>query len=195
MNEVFYIGRDDIPRKVVLGEGEKLFWTLVYLPGSAPAQVNLDIDLAGPGAQADIAGVYLCPQGEILSLGIRVSHLSGGCSSRQLFKGIAGEGSRVSFDGLIYVARDSQKTKAYQESHTILLSDKALVTTSPQLEIYADDVECSHGATTGFLNADEEFYMRSRGIPEQEARRLQIISFLAPVLGRLPEESRYDILP
>lgn len=195
MNKVFYIGRDEIPQKVVLGENERLFWTLVYLPGSAPAEVNLQVDLSAPGADADIAGVYMCPSGERLSLNVNVRHLSGGCTSRQLFKGIAGALASVTFDGLIYVARDAQKTKAYQESHTILLSDTALVSTSPQLEIYADDVECSHGATTGFLSADEEFYMRSRGIPEEEARRLQIISFLAPVLERLPEESRYEILP
>ena len=89
------------------------------------------------------------------------------------------------FDGLIHVAPDAQKTEAYQENHSILLSGEAQVQTSPQLEIYADDVVCSHGATIGSLSEDELFYMRSRGIPEAEARQMQIQSFLSPVLSRL----------
>ena len=91
-------------------------------------------------------------------------------------------------------APDAQKTEAYQENHNILLDDTARVETRPQLEIYADDVECSHGATTGYLNPDEQFYMRSRGIPEDEARRLQVISFLSSVLEDVPEEVRDGIL-
>ena len=77
--------------------------------------------------------------------------------------------------------------------HSILLSDKAFVEACPQLEVYADDVECSHGTTSGYLNADEQFYMRSRGISEQEARRLQMISFISPVASRLPEELQKEI--
>lgn len=222
MDRVFIIGRDQVPQFVRLESGEKLRWTLVFCPSlfldgrsaccsgaasplipAAPLQqadgcgerkMTIEVDLCGPGAGADIAGLYLCPDSERLELNVLVRHVSGGCVSRQLFKGIAGGTSRASFNGLIYVARDAQKTKAYQENHTILLSDRAKVETRPQLEIYADDVECSHGATTGFLNADELFYMRSRGIPEEEARRLQMISFLAPVLERLPEELRDEII-
>ena len=82
----------------------------------------------------------------------------------------------------MYVAQDAQKTEAFQENHSLLLSEGAVTETRPQLEIYADDVKCSHGATTGFLNPDELFYMRSRGIPEKEARTLQMLSFLAPVI-------------
>jgi len=86
------------------------------------------------------------------------------------------------------VAQDAQKTEAYQENHNIVLSEEALVNTKPQLEIYADDVKCSHGATVGKLNEDEQFYMRSRGIPEDEAKVLQMISFAAPVLSGLEDE-------
>ena len=77
-------------------------------------------------------------------------------------------------------------TDAAQESRTLLLSDAATAEARPQLEIYADDVKCSHGATTGYLNPEELFYMRSRGIPEAEARAMQIEAFLAPILNRLP---------
>ena len=85
------------------------------------------------------------------------------------------------------MAPGADRTEAYQVNHNIVLSDKAKVDTRPQLEIYADDVKCSHGATVGSLNADEEFYMRSRGIPQKEAKVLQMISFVAPVLERIAD--------
>ena len=178
---------------VSLKDDERLDWTLVCLPGTSDA-VDLNISLDGPGAEVDIAGLYLCNSDEKVTLNVNVRHNSGGCTSHQLFKGIVGGNANASFDGLIYVAHGAQKTKAYQENHSILLSSTAKAESRPQLEIYADDVECSHGATTGFLGEDELFYMRSRGIPEKEARKLQIISFLAPVLERLPEELRDDII-
>jgi Fe-S cluster assembly protein SufD len=115
------------------------------------------------------------------------------CNSRQLFKGVAGGSSRVDFYGKIIVAQDAQRTEAYQENHNILLSDDARVDTKPQLEIYADDVKCSHGATIGRLNEEEQFYMRSRGITLEDAKVLQMISFLAPVLEAVPESEREDV--
>ena len=95
----------------------------------------------------------------------------------------------LQFHGVIVVAPDAQQTEAYQENHNIVLTDQARVETRPQLEIYADDVKCSHGATVGQLNEDELFYMRSRGIPEKEAKTLQMLSFLSPVIpeGRAEE--------
>ena len=93
----------------------------------------------------------------------------------------------------MYVAKGAQKTTARQQNRNILLSANARIHSEPQLEIYADDVECSHGATCGYLNEDERFYMQSRGIPEEEARRMQILSFLSPVMSRLPKD-RQDYL-
>lgn len=93
------------------------------------------------------------------------------------------------FFGKITVAQDAQKTEAYQSNHNLLLSEDARVNTRPQLEIYADDVKCSHGATVGRLNEEEQFYMRSRGITVQEARALQMISFLNPVLSAIGDEA------
>jgi Fe-S cluster assembly protein SufD len=185
-NEVYVIGRDSAPQYLRLEAGESRNVTLVFLPG-ATGRFVLEADLVGPGASLDLAGLYLCPDSEQLDLRLLVRHSVGGCVSRQLFKGLVGGTARAAFDGLVYVAQDAQKTEAYQENHTILLSDNARVETRPQLEIYADDVQCSHGATTGYLNPEELFYLRSRGIPEAEARRLQMVAFLAPVLRRLPE--------
>ena len=191
-SEVYIIGRDAVPQFLRLDAGEARSMTLVVPPGTS-ARLGLEIDLCGPGASLDLAGVYLCNDAERVDLRVLVRHTSGGCTSRQLFKGIVGGTARAAFDGLIYVAQDAQKTQAYQENHTLLLSGTAFAESRPQLEIYADDVQCSHGATTGYLNPDELFYLRSRGIPEAEARRLQMIAFLAPVLRRLPEPLAEEI--
>lgn len=191
-NRVYVIGRDSAPQYLRLEAGEELAMTLVVPPG-VDAQLSLEIDLAGEGASLDLAGLYLCPDAERVSLRVLVRHTCGGCSSRQLFKGIVGGTARASFDGLILVAEGAQKTQAFQENHTLLLSGTAFAESRPQLEIYADDVQCSHGATTGYLNPDELFYLRSRGIPEAEARRLQMIAFLTPVLRRLPDPISEEI--
>ena len=192
MDKVFVIGRDPVPSFTSLGEGERVRWTFVVLPGTS-CDLCFEIDADAPGCEIDLAGLYLCGGDEKVRIKALLKHNCGGCTSRQLFKGLVGGSADAVFDGLIYVAPDAQKTKAYQENHSILLSRSARAESRPQLEIYADDVECSHGATTGFLNAEEQFYMRSRGIPEAEARRLQMIAFLAPVAGRLPEELAEEI--
>ena len=191
-SRIYVIGRDYAPQFLRLDAGEELSMTLVIPPGT-DADLSMEVDLTGPGARLDLAGLYLCPGAERVDLRVLVRHATGGCTSRQLFKGIVGGTARAAFDGLIYVAPDAQKTEAYQENHTLLLSDTARVETRPQLEIYADDVQCSHGATTGYLNPDELFYLRSRGIPEAEARHLQMQAFLAPVLRRLPAEIAEEI--
>lgn len=166
--------------------GETLELQYVVLPGEN-RDIRVSIDLCGSGAEAHIKGLYLCKDQEKVTFRILMHHRAPGCKSTQLVKGIAGGSAQVHFDGRIVVAPDAQQTEAYQENHNIVLTDTAQVTTRPQLEIYADDVKCSHGATVGRLNDDELFYMRSRGIPEAEARKLQILSFLSPVI---PADSR-----
>ena len=190
-NRVFVIGRDTVPGAVSLKAGESLRWTFVV---TSACKLDLTVDIQGEGCDVDIAALYVCGGSDRADFKVEVRHNSGGSVSRQLFKGIVSGSAKVSFDGLIYVAPDAQRTKAYQENHTILLSEGARVETRPQLEIYADDVECSHGATTGYLSAEELFYMRSRGISEKDARRLQIISFLSPILERLDGTLRGQIL-
>lgn len=167
--------------------GEVLNLQFVVLPGES-RDIEVSIDLDGPGAQAHIKGLYLCGADEKVSFRIVMHHRAPGCHSTQMIKGIAGGSAEVHFDGTIVVAPDAQQTEAYQENHNIVLTDQARVETRPQLEIYADDVKCSHGATVGQLNADELFYMRSRGIPEAEARTLQMLSFLSSVIPAGREE-------
>ena len=193
MDRVYRVGIDEVPKRLTLKEAEELRLVFVVMPGIS-ADVPFDISIEREGVNLEIYGLYLCPRSEQVNFRVRVRHLVGGSRSTQLFKGIAGGSARVGFNGLIYIAPDAQKTKAFQENHTLLLSDDALIDTRPQLEIYADDVECSHGATTGSLNPDELFYMRSRGIPEELARRIQIHSFISPVLKHLPEDLQRQIL-
>ena len=163
-----------------VGAGEKLELTFVVLPGES-RDIDVAIDLVGEGAEVSLKGLYLCGGDERVNFRILMHHRAPGCVSRQLFNGIAGGSSRVTFDGRIIVAPDAQKTEAYQENHNIVLSDRAHAETMPQLEIYADDVKCSHGATVGRLDEEALFYMRTRGVPEKDAKVLQMLSFLSPV--------------
>jgi Fe-S cluster assembly protein SufD len=161
--------------------GEKLELSFVVLPGES-RDITYTVDLLGPGSEAHIKGLYLCKEDEKVNIHVVMHHAAAGCHSTQLIKGIAGGRADVHFGGTIVVAPDAQQTEAFQENHNIVLTETAKVETLPQLEIYADDVKCSHGATVGQFNEDELFYMRSRGIPEAEARTLQMLSFLSPVI-------------
>ena len=178
-----------LPQHIVVERDACLDMVLLVYPGVS-CDIRLDVTLAGEGAQANIYGAYVCGGEEKVKIAVDVHHDLPHCNSRQLFKGIAGGKSKVDFYGKIIVAQDAQRTEAYQENHNILLSDDAKVDTKPQLEIYADDVKCSHGATIGRLNEEEQFYMRSRGITLEDAKVLQMISFIAPVLEQIPEEER-----
>ena len=178
-----------IPQSIVVEKDAEVNIVIVVFPQTS-CDVRLDVRLVGEGAQANIYGAYVCGGEEKVRIAVDMHHDVPHCNSRQLFKGIAGGSSRVDFYGKIVVAQDAQRTEAYQENHNILLSDDARVDTKPQLEIYADDVKCSHGATIGRLNEEEQFYMRSRGITLEDAKVLQMISFLAPVLEAVPETDR-----
>jgi Fe-S cluster assembly protein SufD len=179
------------PQNIVVERNSKADVVILIMPGVS-CDIKLDVTLKGEGAETNIYGAYVCGADERVKIAVDMHHDMPHCNSRQLFKGIAGGTSRVDFYGKIIVAQDTQKTEAYQENHNILLSDDAKVDTKPQLEIYADDVKCSHGATIGRLNEEEQFYMRSRGIPLEDAKVLQMISFLAPVLEHIPDAGIRD---
>lgn len=192
MVEVIIVSEGGFRRDVNVEAGQRNDMVLVVMPGVS-CDVSLDVTLSGEGAEANIYGAYVCGGEEKVKIAVDMHHDVPHCNSRQLFKGIAGGSSRVDFYGKIIVAQDAQRTEAYQENHNILLSDDTRVDTKPQLEIYADDVKCSHGATIGRLNEEEQFYMRSRGITLEDAKVLQMISFLAPVLEAVPEAERETI--
>lgn len=189
----YFVGRDVVPETIVLGRDEELSVLLIALPGVS-ADVSLKVDLNGEGARFALNGVGISTADEKIRVHVELRHNVPGCSSSQLFKNLVGGMARVDFYGRIIVAQDAQKTEAYQANHNLLLSETARVNTKPQLEIYADDVKCSHGATIGKLNEEEQFYMRSRGISLAEARFLQMISFVSPVFELVPEETERERL-
>jgi Fe-S cluster assembly protein SufD len=176
----------DIPQTIVVERDAKVEIIVVVMPGVS-CDIRLDVRLTGEGAEANVYGAYVCGGEEKVKIAVDMHHDMPHCNSRQLFKGIAGGVSKVDFYGKIIVSQDAQRTEAYQENHNILLTDGAKVDTKPQLEIYADDVKCSHGATIGRLNEEEQFYMRSRGISLEDAKVLQMISFIAPVLDNIED--------
>lgn len=178
----------EIPSNIEVGADATLDLTVIVLPGVS-ARIPLTIDLTGTHSEVRLSGIYLCSGHDDVTFDITMHHRTGDCRSQQTFNGLATGEAKCGFFGKIVIAPDAQRTEAFQENHNILLSDTARVNTKPRLEIYADDVKCSHGATVGKLNEDEQFYMRSRGIPEDEAKVLQMISFVAPVLETIPEEA------
>ena len=193
MTEVIIVSQGQIIRNIEVQSGQRKDMVLLVYPGVS-CDIRLDVTLVGEGAEANIYGAYVCGGDEKVNIAVDMHHDLPHCNSRQLFKGIAGGKSRVDFYGKIIVAKDAQRTEAYQENHNILLSDDAKVDTKPQLEIYADDVKCSHGATIGRLNEEEQFYMRSRGITLEDAKVLQMISFIAPVLDNISDPGQREAI-
>ena len=180
-------------QRLDLERGARAEILVLVLPGS-DCELKMEVRLRGEGAEANLYGAYVCGADEKVKLAVDMYHDVPHCNSRQLFKGIAGGSSHVDFYGKIIVAQDAQRTEAYQENHNLLLSENAKVDTKPQLEIYADDVKCSHGATIGRLNEEEQFYMRSRGISLEDAKVLQMISFISPVLEKIQDEAQREAL-
>lgn len=146
---------------------------------------NQFVTLNEQGAECDLEGVYITDGTQHCDNYVRMHHAVPHCNSNQLFKGVAEDESHAIFTGQIYVAKDAQKTIALQENHNIVLSDKARIDTRPQLEIYADDVKCSHGATVGRIDDEQMFYLRSRGIDQQAAQKMIIYAFAAELTEAL----------
>jgi Fe-S cluster assembly protein SufD len=146
---------------------------------------NVYVNLAGEGADNQSFGLYLADDEQHVDNYTYVNHLVPNCTSNQLYKGILDENSTGVFNGKIHVWKDAQHTQAYQRNNNILLTDTAKMNTRPQLEIYADDVKCSHGATVGQLDTDALFYLRSRGIPYKESMHLLLYAFTHAVLSEI----------
>ncbi len=156
--------------------------------GSALARNAIDVRLDGEGAACDLDGLFLGTGRQHLDTHIRVDHLRPHGTSRQLYKGVLDERARGVFHGLVLVRAGAQKTDAGQVNKNLLLSREALVDSTPQLEIRADDVKCKHGSTTGQLDPQALFYLRSRGLDEAEARGLLTYAFASEIVQRVAVE-------
>lgn len=149
---------------------------------------DFNVKLRGEEAVCDLNGLYLVDGKQRVVTDISMNHLVPNCLSSQLFKGILDNSSVAEFTGRIVVAPHAQKTEAFQANHNLLISSNAKAYARPQLEIYADDVKCSHGATSGVMDQEGLFYMRSRGIGESEAKLLQQLAFVYDVLEKIDNE-------
>lgn len=141
--------------------------------------------LNGRSSHADVLGAYLMDRHQHIDNQVFIDHAVSDCTSNELFKGILDDSASGVFNGHILVRKDAQRTNAYQNNKNILISDKAVIDTKPFLEIYADDVKCSHGATVGQLDAEAMFYLRSRGISASNARMLLMYAFVAEIVNRI----------
>ena len=165
-----------------------------FAQGAALSRTNIYTTLAGPGAHATLYGLYLAEGRQHVDHQTRIEHAAPDCTSWEVYKGILdGHGHGV-FNGKVYVRPEAQKTDGKQTNKNLLLSETAKVDTKPQLEIFADDVKCTHGATVGSLDAVPLFYCRSRGIAEAEARTLLTYAFAADVLEEIRNRPVVDYL-
>ena len=155
---------------------------------------NCTIDLNAPGAEASVAGMVTGSDTQHTDNYTLVRHHAPRCNSTQLFKYILDDDASGAFEGLIQVDHGAAFTEAFQTNRNLLASDRATMHTQPQLEIYCDEVKCGHGATTGQLDARALFYMRSRGIPEAEARKMLMEAFMADVIDTITLPSLHERL-
>jgi Fe-S cluster assembly protein SufD len=150
--------------------------------GGSLARNELSCRLDGQEAQCTLNGLYMPSGQQLMDCRTRIDHLRPNCRSFELYKGILNDHAKGVFNGKIHVHQDAQKTDAKQSNQALLLSDEATIDTMPQLEIYADDVRCTHGATVGELDAQALGYLRSRGIPRELARTMLIFAFANDVV-------------
>ena len=158
------------------------------------AKCDYTTELLGGHASSKLQGLFLVGTSDDYTMNLRTNHRVSDCTSDSTLKGVAGGEGCGQFYGLVYVAQDAQRTDAQQQSRNILLSEEARIDTKPQLEIYADDVKCTHGATVGQMDDQAIYYMRQRGLSLSQARQLQIEGFASDVVRHCGMEELYEPL-
>ena len=164
------------------------YTTNTYTFGGALVRNNLQVTLADDLCEAHLNGLFVTNGSQLVDNHTLVDHQMPNCESNELYKGIAKDKSTGIFNGKIFVRKDAQKTNAYQSSKNILLSDDATINTKPQLEIYADDVKCSHGTSTGKVDENALFYLKARGIGDASARKLLLQAFAQELIEKVEVE-------
>jgi Fe-S cluster assembly protein SufD len=153
--------------------------------GGSLVRNTVTATFAAPGAECTLNGLSLATGEQLIDNHTAIDHAHPNCASHELYKSVLDGSARGVFNGKIFVRKDAQKTDARQTNKTLLLSDTATIDTKPQLEIFADDVKCTHGATVGQLDEDQVFYLRARGIGEEAARDMLTYAFAADVVERV----------
>lgn len=170
-----------------VGQDANLDWVFGAIGGKLTKNFA-DLDLAGRGSMGRMSGFYFTDGKQHLDYDSQQNHLAPNTTSDLLFKGALIDQSRVVWQGMIYVAPGAMKTDGYQANRNLVLSRQARADSIPGLEILADDVRCTHGATVGKIDQDQVFYLRARGIPKVEAERLIVEGFFDPIMQRIPFE-------
>ena len=155
---------------------------------------NINVNLNKTGAYAELNGVYVPSGSHHIDNHTYIDHIAPNCNSSELYRGILSNTATGVFNGKVMVRQAAQKTNAFQANNNILLSDKATMNSKPELEIYADDVKCSHGSTTGQMDKDALFYLQARGIKKTEAVKLLVTAFADDVVSRLSNEHLAELI-
>lgn len=162
--------------------------------GSKLKRIDYQLNHRGQGAELDLQGIYLPRNSQMVDYHTNVQHWVPHCTSSEVFRGIIADSSQAIFNGRIYIHKDAQKTLAELSNKNLLTSNKAEVNTKPELEIYADDVKCAHGATVSQLNATALYYLQSRGVSRSEAEVMMSFGFINELLQQIPEPAVHDYL-
>jgi len=155
---------------------------------------NVHINVNGENCESHLNGAYLLKNKQHVDNHSIVDHKVPNCESFELYKGVIDDNSTGVFNGKVYVRQDAQKINAFQSNGNVLLSDNATINSKPELEIYADDVKCSHGSTTGQLDEEAVFYLRARGLSEKSARHLMVSAFIGEVLDKVENEQVLEFI-
>ncbi len=180
---------DSLQKLVVKQESYSTYTSGMFQLAGQKDSIELLVEKNGNQANTNLYGVFFPSKQESYSIATRVNHQTANCETEELFRGIADEEGTGSFYGLVYVARDAQKTLAKQQNRNMLLSKTAHIHSEPQLEIYADDVVCTHGSSTGQIDAEALWYMQARGINRQMATKLLVAGFANDVLQKIADEN------
>ena len=178
----------------VYQEADSQAATFAFTFASATVRNNIAMVPAGPGCTSTLGGLYICHGTQHVDTNTLVDHVAPGCMSDERFKGIVYDRSVGVFNGKVFVQRAAQQTNAYQQSQGVILSPDAKHFSKPELEIYADDVKCSHGSTTGAIDPEALFYLRARGLSESQARSLLLYAFAHDVVAMVSSEALRDHL-
>ncbi|MEM6985058.1 MAG: Fe-S cluster assembly protein SufD, partial [Pseudomonadota bacterium] len=182
-------GARQIGRVATRQEQDSRYNAYLAVIGGEFNRLDFGLDIQGSNCESNLYGLYMCRQSEHTDIHLAVDHAVPHCDSQEVFRGVAAEKGKAVFNGRIHIHPDAQKTNAELSNRNLLLSRTAEINTKPELEIYADDVKCAHGATVGQLDAEALFYLRSRGTPLEAARSLLSYGFINEVLLAIPDES------
>jgi len=178
----------------IFQEKNSTFNSVTISWGGSVTRNNLNSYLNGENIECTFKGLYYLTSKQHLDNHTLADHANPNCHSNELYKGILADESSGVFNGKIMVRQDAQKTNAYQMNKNILLSNDAVINSKPQLEIYADDVKCSHGATTGQIDSEQLFYLKARGIGEKEGRKLLLYAFANEIIEDIQIEELKEYL-